>query len=88
MPAAPTPAESQAQAQAQAQVVTGETTAPEVKATKQQGAPERETNFEYVTNMCKISFQKIKTNIFKQYCIRQMKKLEHVDVLIYGVFSV
>lgn len=50
VPAAPTPAETQAQAQ----VVTGETTAPEVKATKQQGAPEREANIEYDNNMCKI----------------------------------
>lgn len=65
MPAAPTPAETQAQAQ----VVTGETTAPEVKATKQQGAPEREANIEYVTNMCKIHYKKIKTNVFKQFCI-------------------
>lgn len=52
---------------AEAQVVTGETTASEVKATKQQGASEREANIEYVTNMCKISLKIIKTNVFKQF---------------------
>lgn len=66
VPAAPS-------AESQAQAVTGETTAPEVKATKQQGASEREANIEYVTNMCKISLKIIKTNVFKQFCISQIK---------------
>lgn len=81
VPAAPS-------AESQAQAVTGETTAPEVKATKQQGASEREANIEYVTNMCKISLKKNKNQCIQAILYRSDKKLERVDVLLYGVFSV
>lgn len=79
VPAAPS-------AESQAQAVTGETTAPEVKATKQQG--EREANIEYVTNMCKISLKKNKNQCIQAILYQSDKKLERVYVLLYGVFSV
>lgn len=80
VPAAPS-------AESQAQAVTGETTAPDVKATKQQGASEREANIEYVTNMCKISLKNNKNQCI-QAILYQSDKETRLNVCgIYYFFS-